>query len=80
MAENNNNMEFVKLSELDFLEQTAIEADLCENEPTIQNITNVTNVSNEVIEIHDILDTGEDDQGQEDDTDPGADPDADARS
>ena len=80
MAENNNDMEFVKLSELDFLEQTAIEAELCENEPTIQNITNVTNVSNEVIEIHDILDTGEDDQGQEDDTDPGADPDADAYS
>ena len=80
MAENNNNMEFVKLSDLDFLEQTAIEAELLENEPTIQNITNVTNVSNEVIEIHDVLDTGEDDQGQEDDTDPGADPDADAYS
>ena len=61
MAENNNNMEFVKLSDLDFLEQTAIEAELLENEPTIQNITNVTNVSNEVIEIHDVLDTGEDD-------------------
>ena len=81
MAEkNNNNMEFVKLSDLDFLEQTAIEAELFENEPTIQNITNVTNVSNEVIEIHDVLDTGEDDQGQEDDTDPGADPDVDAYS
>ena len=82
MAENNNNMEFVKLSDLDFLEQTAIEAELLENEPTIQNITNVTNVSNEVIEIHDVLDIGEDDQdqGQEDDTDPGADPDADAYS
>mgnify|MGYP001462250146 CR=1 FL=1 len=80
MAENNNNMEFVKLSDLDFLEQTAIEAELCENEPTIQNITNVTNVSNEVIEIHDVFDTGVDDQGQEDDTDPGADPDADAYS
>ena len=79
MAENNN-IELVKLSDLDILDQTTIEAELFENEPTIQNITNVTNVSNEVIEIHDVLDTGEDDQGQEDDTDPGADPDADAYS
>ena len=78
MAENNNYMEFVKQSDLDFLDQTAIEAELCQNEPSIQNVTNETNVSTEAIEIHDVLDTEEEDQDQEDDTDPGADPDADS--
>ena len=80
MAENNNYMEFVKQSDLDFLDQTAIEAELFQNEPSIQNVTNETNVSTEAIEIHDVLDTEEEDQDQdqEDDSDQGADPDADS--
>ena len=78
MAENNNYMEFVKQSDLDFLDQTAIEAELFQNEPSIQNVSNETNVSTEAIEIHDVLDTEEEDQDQEDDTDQGADPDADS--
>ena len=52
MAENNN-MELLTLNDLDILDQTNIGADLCENEPSVQNEINEADVPIEVIEIPD---------------------------